>query len=548
MAGVGKSNMGHAQAAAGVAGVIKMVMALGHGVLPRTLHVGEPSGDVDWSGGRVSLLVEEVAWERDGEPRRAGVSSFGMSGTNAHVILEEAPAPARWWCLGRWVWGLVGLVSLVWGLGLVWCGWCGAVGVVGSGCGGFAGSGWAVGGVCGRESGVGVMDVGFSLAGRVVLEDRAVVLGCGREELLGGLRVLEEGGSAAGVLRGVAGGGVAGGVGGVVFLFSGQGSQWVGMGRGLYEGFGVFREAFDGVCGVLDGLLGCSLAGVVFGDGDGDGGVAGGLDGTVFAQPGLFALEVALCRLVESWGVRPDVLLGHSVGEVVAAYVAGVFSLEDACVLVAARGRLMGGVGGSGAMVAVGVSEEEVLGSLVGLEGLVSVAGVNGPGSVVLSGDEDAVLGLGELWRGRGARVRRLRVSDGFHSPRMDGVLEEFAEVVGGLSFGAPSIPVVSNVTGGVASVEDLCSVGYWVRHVREPVRFMDGVGCCWGLGGRRFVEVGPGGVLSALAQECVPGVSDAGGGGAAAGEVGCWWVGGCVVGEGGVVWWVRWLVVSLGW
>ena len=230
------------------------------------------------------------------------------------------------------------------------------------------------------------------------------------------------------------------------------------------------------------------------------------LEDTAFAQPGLFALEVALFRLVESWGVRPDFVLGHSIGEVTAAFVAGVFSLEDACVLVAARGRLMGSLPGVGAMVSVGASEEEVRPSLAGLEDRVVVAGVNGPASVVLSGDEDVVLESAKLWEERGFKTKRLRVSDAFHSPRMDAVLPEFAEVVGGLSLAPPAIPIVSNLTGEPVSVEDVCSVEYWVRHVREPVRFMDGVRWLGAHGTLNFLELGPGGVLSAMGQECYEG------------------------------------------
>ncbi len=356
-----------------------------------------------------------------------------------------------------------------------------------------------------------MVDVGFSLARRSVFSDRAVVIASRDEDLLAGLRALEGGGSAPNVLCGTTV------IGGTAFLFGGQGAQRVGMGLELYEAFAVFRDAFDEVCGSLDGLLGRSLREVVFGierASDVDAAVmAELLDDTAFAQPGLFALEVALFRLVESWGVRPDFLFGHSIGEVTAAHVAGVFSLTDACALVAARGRLMGDLPGAGAMVAVGASERDVLESLEGLEDRVAVAGVNGPTSVVISGDEGAVLGLADLWRGREVRVQRLRVSDGFHSPRMDGVLPEFGKVLASLSFSPPSIPIVSNVTGEQASADDLCSSAYWVRHVREPVRFMDGVRWCWGEGARNFLELGPGGVLSALGQECVESWEGAGNG-----------------------------------
>ncbi|WP_346168516.1 type I polyketide synthase, partial [Streptomyces javensis] len=305
-----KSNIGHTQAAAGVAGVIKMVMALNRGMLPRTLHVDQPSSQVDWDAGAVELLTEAVAWPRGERVRRAGVSSFGVSGTNAHVILEEAPVDE------------VSSVEVVVGGG-------GVVPWVVSGR-----SAGALAAQAGRlleyvrsaqaDGGVDVAGVGRALVGsRAVFEHRAVVLGSDVEELTAGLSGLAESESTAG-----AGGVVVGRVrsGRVAVLFSGQGSQRAGMGRGLYEAFPVFASAFDEVCGCFDGLLGRPLKEVVFADAAAPGG-EGLLDRTVFTQAGLFALEVALFRLMESFGVRVDFLAGHSIGEVVAAYVAGVWSL-----------------------------------------------------------------------------------------------------------------------------------------------------------------------------------------------------------------------------
>jgi acyl transferase domain-containing protein/NADPH:quinone reductase-like Zn-dependent oxidoreductase/acyl carrier protein len=512
-----KSNMGHTQAAAGVAGVIKMVMAMHHGVLPRTLHVDEPSGQVDWSEGEVSLLTESVEWLKGDRPRRAGVSSFGVSGTNAHVILEEAPmpdgvvdAPGAAVFGGRGPDVSVGAVDSDSGNVAVGRGAAGvasnvvvgADGVVpwvlsGRGVEGLRGQAARLSRFVKERDGLDVADVGCSLTGgRAVFERRAVVLGDTRDELLDGLNALAGGGLSGGLIEG----GVA--AGGVAFLFTGQGAQYAGMGGELYRCSGVFKDALDEVCECLDELLERSLLEVMFAPG----GSADAklLDRTAFTQAALFALEVALFRLVEECGVRPDFLLGHSIGEITAAYVAGVFSLEDACRLVGARGRLMGALPSGGAMVSLQASEQEVRPTLGEQEGRVALAAVNGPSSVVLSGDEDAVLELAAAWEDKGRKTKRLQVSHAFHSPRMDGMLDEFVEVAGGLSFGAPRIPIVSNVTGEALSSEEVCSPRYWARHVRETVRFSDGLRWLCSRGVRSFLELGPDGVLSAMAHDCL--------------------------------------------
>ncbi|MFE2189033.1 SDR family NAD(P)-dependent oxidoreductase, partial [Streptomyces sp. NPDC059455] len=380
-----KSNIGHTQAAAGVGGVIKMVMALNREMLPRTLHVDQPSSHVDWDAGAVELLAEAVAWPRGERVRRAGVSSFGVSGTNAHVVLEEAPVDEA---------ADVEVVSA--GGGVVpWV-------VSGRSAGALAAQAGRlleyVGAVQAGGGGVDAVGVGRALVGsRAVFEHRAVVLGADLEELEAGLKGLAEGKTAS--TAGAGGGGVVVGrvrSGRVAVLFSGQGSQRAGMGRELYEAFPVFAAAFDEVCARFDVLLERPLKEVVFADAAASGG-EGLLGRTVFTQAGLFALEVGLFRLMESFGVRVDFLAGHSIGEVAAAYVAGVWSLEDACTLVAARGQLMQELPVGGAMASVQAGAEEMGQALVdlrarsgGFGGVVEVAAVNGPDQVVVSGEEAA--------------------------------------------------------------------------------------------------------------------------------------------------------------
>ncbi|WP_329093494.1 type I polyketide synthase [Streptosporangium sp. NBC_01469] len=474
-----KSNIGHTQAAAGVAGIIKTVMAMRHDLLPPTLHVDRPTPHVDWTSGAVSLITEPTPWPETGRPYRAGVSSFGISGTNAHVILEQAGAPVP----APEVSG-AGPAVVPWPIS--------------------AKSETALRAQARRladhlagEPGLSDADVGHALATtRQVFDQRAVVVGATRAELLAALDLVAEGERGPGVVLGAA----AVPPGATAFLFTGQGSQRAGMGRELYEGNPVYADAFDAVCRHLDPHLEHPLAHVLFGPGEAL------LGRTEYAQPALFALEVALHRLLEHHGVRPDYLIGHSVGEIVAAHVSGVLTLPDAATLITARAGLMQRITADGAMIAIQAGENEVRESLAGLEDRVSIAAVNGPSAVVVSGDRSAVEKVGARWAGAGRKATRLKVSHAFHSPHLDAVSEEFRQVVAGLSFAAPSIPIVSNVTGELATEAQLRSPDYWVRHARQAVRFHDGLRTLHGQGVTTYLELGPDAVLSALAQQSVPG------------------------------------------
>ena len=477
-----KSNLGHTQAAAGVAGVIKMVLAMQHGLLPRTLHADAPSPHVDWSQGTVRLLTEPTPWPAQDRPRRAGVSSFGISGTNAHVLIEEAP-PAEPAAQAAPVAASPSALPLLLS----------------------AKTEAALRAQAERlrahveaHPELGLGDLAYSLAvTRSHFEQRAAMIASDRAGFLDALGALAEGSQASPAVLGEAWLG-----GKLAVLFTGQGSQHAAMGRALYEAFVIFRDALDGVCARLDPQLDRPLRDVLFAtEGSAD---AALLDQTAFTQAALFAFEVALFRLMEAWGLKPDLLLGHSIGELVAAHVAGVLSLDDACALVAARARLMQALPQGGAMVSLQASEDEVEPLLAGREDRVAIAALNGPLSTVVSGDQDAVVEVAKHFEALGRKAKRLQVSHAFHSPRMEGMLEAFRRVASGLAFHPPRIPIVSNVTGKPASADELASPDYWVRHARRAVRFLEGVLTLEADGATTFLELGPQGVLCAMAQSCL--------------------------------------------
>nr|WGC84432.1 RsnB [Streptomyces sp.] len=456
-----KSNIGHTQAAAGVAGVIKMVQAIRHGVLPRTLYAEVATPNVDWSSGSIALLTEERAWPETGRPRRAAVSSFGFSGTNAHVILEQAPPtpePQRaadpavipWVLSAKTPTALQAQAERLHAHLLA-------------------------------HPELPLADIGYSLATtRTHFEHRAAVVGHNRDQLLAGLHTLDTTNTTT--------------EGRTAFLFTGQGSQRVGMGRELYETYPTYANAFDAVCAELDPHLDRPITDVINDN-------SGPLDQTIYTQTALFATEVALYRLIESFGITPDYLAGHSIGELAAAHVSGVLSLPDAARLVTARATLMQALPAGGAMVSLQAREDQVLPLLAGREHEVAIAALNGPTATVISGSHDAVREIAAKLEAQGHKTRELKVSHAFHSPLMEPMLHQFRQVAQSLTYTAPRIPIITN--------GDVTSPDYWVQHVRDTVRFTDTIHTLHNNGVRTFLEIGPGGVLTAIAQDCLTDTND---------------------------------------
>ncbi|MFE1594150.1 type I polyketide synthase [Nocardia sp. NPDC058705] len=472
-----KSNMGHTQSAAGIAGLIKMVQSIRHEMVPPTLHVDAPTSHADWSGDRIQLALRPQPWPTTGHERRAGVSSFGISGTNAHLIVEQAPEPTA---LGAgsahdrpmstpthppipWLLSARNAAAL---------------------CDQAARLHESV-----TDSAHDLADIAHSLATtRTRFDHRAVVVANTRNEFLDGLGAVADESTAASVVQARRGAG-----GKLAMMFPGQGGQLVGIGSALYDTYPVFAEALDKVCAGFDAHLAQPLRTVMFEGGE--------LARTDYTQPAVFALQVALFRLLESWGTTPDFVVGHSVGELSAAHVAGVLSLDDAVAVVAARGRLMQRMT-AGAMVSVRASFADVTASIAGREAEVSVAAANGPNATVIAGDVAAVGELARYWRERGRRVARLGVDRGFHSPHVDAIADEFRAVVAGVRLEEPRIRMISTVTGTEAEPGQLTSIEHWVRQAREPVRFHDSVLRLHEAGVVTYLELGAGDTLSGLVYE----------------------------------------------
>jgi len=492
-----KSNMGHAQAAAGVAGVIKMVMALRHGLLPKTLHVDQPSQKVDWSSGSVSLLSEAVPWPSAEEPRRAGVSSFGISGTNAHVIIEEAAvlgddnetaqadlseSPARTGLVGNPRAGLVGedLQALV-----VSAREQAAVGEQAA----------RLASLLRSDRDLEPVEVGRALARRTSFAGRAVAIGGEREELLGALDGLATGTSPANLVRGTAGSGEGSGV---VFVFPGQGSQWKGMALELLERSPVFAGQLRECDAALSPFTGWSVEELLRGaDGAPD------LAAIDVVQPVLFAVMVALAALWRACGVNPDVVVGHSQGEIAAAHVAGGLSLQEAARLVALRSRMLVGMMGSGGVASVALGAERAGELLAQWRGRLSIAGVNGPRSVAIAGDREALHQLLEQCAAEDVRAREVPGTVPTHSSRVEPLREELLAVLSDLEPRSGEVSFYSTVTGGPIDTAQLDGE-YWYRNLREPVQLEGVIRALLADGYGSFVEISPHPVLTMGMNETV--------------------------------------------
>ncbi len=476
-----KSNIGHAGAAAGVVGVIKMVLAMRHGVLPRTLHVDRPSSKVDWSAGAVELLTESREWPECGRPRRAGVSSFGVSGTNAHVILEQAPEDRGDTAgLDAGVDPDSAVVSVV------------PVVVSARSVSGLSAQAARVASFL--DTGVGLGDVARSLVtSRTVFEHRGVVVAGDRARVVEGLRALAGGRSAPGVVTGVV---PVGGVRRSVWVFPGQGAQWVGMGRELWATEPVFAARMVECEQALAPWVGWSLSGVV-------NGVEGapGLDRVDVVQPVSFEVMVSLAAVWGSCGVCPDAVVGHSQGEIAAACVAGVLSLGDAARVVALRSQAIAtGLAGRGGMLSVALPEHQVRVGIQTWGGRIEVAAVNGPAMVVLAGDPEALSEVQADYEAQAVSVRVIPVDYASHTGAVEVIRDELVGLSDGVQPGVPVVPWYSTVDGGWVS--DRIDARYWYRNLRNSVGFEPAIRALAGQGFGVFVEVSPHPVLTTSVQE----------------------------------------------
>lgn len=481
-----KTNIGHAEGAAGISGLIKVILSLQNEKIPPHLHLKQPNRRIAWEEIPVVVPTETRPWLRGDKARLAGVSSFGVSGTNSHVIVEEAPLTTtvpdkidRPWHLLTLsaktepaLQELVGKYEKYLNHHLE----------------------FAIGDICYTAN-----------IGRAHFKHRLAVFASNQQELEEKLRQYQAGDEVAGIFSGELPNNST--ATSIAFLFTGQGSQYVNMGRQLYEQAPTFREAInqcDKILSDIETFQKNSLRDILYPPHE-DESNSSLLDQTAYTQPALFAIEYALFKLWQSWGIKPDVVMGHSVGEYVAATIAGVFSLEDGLKLIAARGRLMQKLPARGKMVSLMASESKVCELITPNKGKVAIAAINGPESVVISGEAEAVGEIVSVLETEGIKTKQLQVSHAFHSPLMEPMLAEFEAVANQITYNQPRIPIISNVTGAKAD-RSIATANYWVNHVRQPVRFAQGMETLEKQGYEIFLEIGSKPILLGMGRQCVLG------------------------------------------
>ncbi|MEM1168618.1 MAG: type I polyketide synthase [Cyanobacteria bacterium P01_H01_bin.35] len=482
-----KTNVGHLNTAAGVAALIKTVLALKHKLIPPSLNYERPNPQIDFANSPFYVNTSLSEWQKNGTPRRAGVSSFGVGGTNCHVVLQEAPLEVRSQNSEVRSEDNERSVHLLTLSGKT----PNAVAdLVGNYCRYLK-----------NNPELNIADICYTTnTGKAHFNNRLAVIAKTEQELVEKLLQHQAGEEPTGISSGGFSSNAAAPK--VAFLFTGQGSQYVNMGKQLYEEAPVFREALDQCDEILGELNGSSLLEVIYPKDESNSSL---LDQTAYTQPALFAIEYALAQLWQSWGIQPDVVMGHSVGEYVAATVAGIFSLEDGLKLIATRGKLMQQLPAGGEMVAVMASEAKVKPLLAEYADKLAIAAMNGPKSLVISGESAAMKAIVTKLKSKKIKTRQLQVSHAFHSPLMKPMLAEFEAVANQLTYNQPKIPVISNLTGAKAD-ESITNAKYWVDHVRQPVKFAQGMVALNKLGYQVFLEVGPKPILLGMGRRCLPG------------------------------------------
>ncbi len=473
-----KTNVGHLESAAGIASLIKVVLSLQHEEIPPHLHFKKPNPHIPWDRIAIKVPTERIPWTRGEKSRVAGISSFGFSGTNAHVLVED------------WRRGTPAACPYSRRLHLLCL---------------SARTEKALGELAGRYEHYiaenpkpDMGDVCFSAnTGRSHFNHRLCIIAETGEQAREQLSSFTTGHETSGIFKGQTAEPPR-----IAFLFTGQGSQYVGMGRELYDTQPVFRKTLDRCDEILRAYLEKPLLEVIYSDANAPDSLL--LNETAYTQPALFALEYSLAELWKSWGIKPHAVMGHSVGEYVAACVAGMFSLEDGLKLIAERGRLMQSLPRDGEMFSVQADEKRVISAIAGYEKDVSIAASNGPRSIVISGKIDTIRHISDTLKNEGVKVKKLEVSHAFHSPLMEPMLAEFANTLNSVSFHAPRIAIVSNLTGDFAA-SDMTSPEYWLKHVRRPVRFFNSMESLYRKGYEVFLEIGPKPVLLGMGRLCLP-------------------------------------------